>query len=322
MNQLGQCFDVLRRDRRRRFFTLRWSRQCRSHAKQSTLNSFGPLADLVVCADAAGKAQNCIQLVHSAIRLNAEVCLRNAHAAGQPGLSPVTTCRSDTHISSPCTSSFITTDHAHQPSDSRPGRNSLHRAGNGTAMADGRAVRSRLLPRPIFRVSMQRTQHGSEHTGMSNDCNLAATSLRLQREKLHFLQDPPFKVVPILATWRCQARIIRNPTERVGLVSTFDLFPSNPFPSAKANLAQRWPHMPFHAKRFSNRLCRRTGTEQVAGIDNPDLFLAKSVDKLTKLRVATRVQIGIGLSTKRSCHIGLGVTNEKKFAHTIHTPQK
>src|SRR5260370_725752 len=72
---------------------------------QRALNPFGPVVNLLVGADATGKAQHRIQLVNGAIRLNAQVCLRDAYAAGQTGLSAVSTFRCDTHISSPCTSS-------------------------------------------------------------------------------------------------------------------------------------------------------------------------------------------------------------------------
>src|SRR5260370_34482139 len=105
MNQLRQGFNILRRDGRRGLLAFWRSRQSRAHSKQGALNPFGPIVDILVSADATGKAQHGIQLVNCAIRLNAQICLRDAYAAGQTGLSAVSTFRCDTHISSPCTSS-------------------------------------------------------------------------------------------------------------------------------------------------------------------------------------------------------------------------
>src|SRR5882757_1579682 len=105
MNQHRESFNILRRDGRWGLLAFWRSRQSRAHSKQRALNPFGPIVDFLVGADATGKAQHGIQFVDGAIRLNAQVCLRDAYAAGQTGLSAVSTFRCDTHISSPFTPS-------------------------------------------------------------------------------------------------------------------------------------------------------------------------------------------------------------------------
>src|SRR5216684_2474663 len=134
------------------------------------------------------------------------------------------------------------------------------------------------LPRVIFGASMQRLQHCSEHACMSHDRDTAVRGLCLQRKKLHFVQHPPLKIMEAF-TIRCwQAGILRNPATTIDIISSFNLFPCDPFPPAKANLAQRGTHMAVDTKHLSDRHSRRMGTAQVTGINHSDLFHAKPVD--------------------------------------------
>src|SRR4051812_45752992 len=68
----------------------RRSGQAPAETKQSPLNLFGPRLDIRVAADAASKAKDRVELIHRAVRFDAQVCLRypnSAYEARLPGVA-------------------------------------------------------------------------------------------------------------------------------------------------------------------------------------------------------------------------------------------
>jgi hypothetical protein len=169
---------------------------------------------------------------------------------------------------------------------------------------------------------MQCAQHETEYSCMSDNRHAVAFSLCSRRQKLHFIQYPPLKVAEAFSVRCRQARIFGNPAASIGLISLFNLFPGKAFPLTKVDLTQCGTHMTVDVKCLGNDLSGCPGSPQVTCVHHPNVLRTKSIDKLSELGSATRVQFRIGVTAKGSGHIRLRMTNKKYLAHTIHTPQK
>src|ERR1700733_172815 len=157
---------------------------------------------------------------------------------------------------------------------------------------------------------------------MSDNRDTPAFNCCSHRQKLHFIQYPLFKVAEAFAVRCRQTRIFSNPATSIDLISLFNLLPGKAFPLTKVDLTQCGTHMTVDVKCLGNDLSGCPGSPQVTCVHHPNVLRTKSIDKLSDLDSATRVQFRIGVTAKGSSHIRLRMTNKKYLAHTVHTPQK
>lgn len=115
---------------------------------------------------------------------------------------------------------------------------------------------------------------------MSDNRNPATGDFRVHRESIDFTQDSALKVAEAFTAGRLQVWIFCNPTERVRLVSPFNLFPGKTFPLTKVDLPERRTHMAIDAKRRGDSNPCLMSSPQVTGINNVDPLFAKRRDQL------------------------------------------
>src|SRR6185312_2708873 len=72
MDEIGKSFYIVKRDDGSVLLILRRGGQRASNTKEPPLNLLGPGADILVVADAAGKAQHGVQLIDGAVGLDAQ----------------------------------------------------------------------------------------------------------------------------------------------------------------------------------------------------------------------------------------------------------
>jgi len=169
---------------------------------------------------------------------------------------------------------------------------------------------------------MQRAQHKTDYSGVSDNRDAAAFSCCSYRQKLHFIQHPLLKITEVFAVRRWQAWILSDPAASINLISLFNLFPGETFPLTKVDLTQSRTHMEVDGKCLGNGLSCCLGSPPVTHVNHANVLRAKPIDKLSKLDPAARVHFRIGVTAKGSCHIRLCMANEEYLAHTVHTPQK